>query len=147
MTGDYLTQAREVYLEVYGIMTERADYLQPEQGADHFLPHDIIELLTSTALVSAAAGIFKEFGKQAAGRLQRVSFRKAKAVRIPDDELIKILSEAFKADAVDRSKVKIARAQLMSLLVDAGFAKSHAIKISHEIITAFLRAIGDDEEK
>jgi len=136
--------AEDVYYEVYGIVTENGDYLQPEHGIDLFLPTHIVELLTTTALVSTTAGLFNEFGKRAAAIVKKVSFRKAKLLEVDHRELVQWLADTFKSDSIDREKLRATKVQLTSLLVDAGFAPYHATRISDEVVSVFLRTIGEE---
>jgi hypothetical protein len=143
MTQSATESAENAYIEVYSIMTTKADYIQPEHGVDLFLPHEVIELLTTTALISLTAGLFREFGRRIAGKVKVRVFRKAYLTQIDRADLINELASMLKADTIDRNLLKSARAQLVSTLVDAGIAKSIAEQISEEVVRAFMRTMGD----
>lgn len=141
-----LGPAENAYIEVYGILAAQADYIQPQHGVDLSLPHEVVELLTTTALVSLTTELFREFGKRVADKVKIKPFRKAKLIEIESADLISELAQTLKSETIDRNLLKSAKAQLVSTLVDAGIAESIAAQISEEVVRTFMRTTEAEEK-
>lgn len=139
MANPAYDRAEDVYIDIYSVVAENSDYLEPEEGVDLMLAEAFLGALAATVVTAFMNGLFGELGKGLSEKLRRRPFRKAELVETESEVLIAELARRFGTGELNAAKFADARAEVERTLRELGVAEEHSLRIANQVLAVVQR--------
>jgi hypothetical protein len=135
--------AEDIYLEIYGVVAENANYLQPRSGVDFLLPEVLITSLTTTVFVAFFNGFFEELGAGFARLIKEKLFNRGKLREVEPQSLIQELAARIGQIKNDPERLQRAEQHIEEELRSLDMAPDVAKRMAGSTVSIIVKGVQD----
>jgi hypothetical protein len=141
--------AEDIYMEVYELSAEKAEYLQPDNSA-LLLPESLVAAFAGTVISAVVTSVLGEFGKDVYGKFKELLPKKSRpkdeSEVMSSDDVVALLAEVIPELRKRRAELNGAYRETTEELVKLNVSEEGSRLIASRTIEIFVESLKTDEQ-